>query len=367
MKPIVFDKSNGMFQAGYAGEEAPRVVFPCVVGRPKGGLKQNESYVENDAQAKRGLLTLKSQMEHGGIVNNWDVMEKIWHHTFYNELRVDPQEHPVLLTEAPFNPKANREKMTQIMFESFDVPAMYVSIQPVLCLYSSGRTTGFVLDLGDSVSHTVPIYDGYALTHGILRLDLGGRDLTNYLIQIMTERGYTYATSAEREIFRDIKEKLGYITLDYEKEMEKATKSSAIEKTYELPDGQVITIGAERFRCPEVLFQPSLIMGKESPGIHEATRNSIMKCAVVTRKDLYGKILLTGGTTMFHGIKERMTKEITALVPKSMKIKVDVPESESSVWIGGSTLAALSSFHQMWVTKDEYEESGATIVHKRCI
>ncbi|XP_010507695.1 PREDICTED: putative actin-9 [Camelina sativa] len=129
----------------------------------------------------------------------------------------------------------------------------------------------------------------------------------------------------------------------------------------------MVLLDQTKFRCPEVLFQPSLIMGKESPGIHEATRNSIMKCAVNTRKDLYGNILLTGGTTMFQGIKERMTKEITALVPTSMKIKVDVPESESSVWIGGSTLAALSSFHQMWVTKDEYDESGATIVHKRCI
>merc|ERR1719266_1955670 len=138
------------------------------------GMGNKDCYFGDEAQSKRGILSLKYPIEHG-IVTNWDDMDKIWHHTFYNELRIEPEEHQLLLTEAPLNPKANREKMIQIMFETFNAPSFYVQIQAVLSLYSSGRTTGIVLDSA-------------------------GRDLTEYLCKILTERGYSFTTSAEKEI-----------------------------------------------------------------------------------------------------------------------------------------------------------------------
>ncbi|XP_059634697.1 uncharacterized protein LOC132277023 [Cornus florida] len=369
-RPIVCDNGTGSVKAGFAGDDAPCVVFPNVIGRPRNnhpliGIGQKDMYFGDEAQARRGVLRLTYPVGHG-MVRDWEAMESLWEHTFEKELRVSIEEHPVLLTEPPMNPKINREKMMEIMFEAFEVPATYVAIQAVLSLYGSGRTTGIVMDSGDGVTHVVPIYEGYALPHAIERLDLAGKDLTDYLTKILTEEGYVFTTSAEREIVRDIKERLTYVAMDFEKELEMSSESSELDKQYELPDGQVITIGAGRFKCPEALFDPSRV-GMESGGIHEAVLKSIRRCDMDIRRDMFANVVLSGGTTVISGLADRLLKELSSMVPPGVKVRVVAPpERKYSVWIGGSILASLSTFEQMWISKEEYMESGYSIVHMKC-
>lgn len=366
--PLVFDNGSGMCKAGFSGDDAPRSVFPCIIGRPKHdmcmvGLNEQDTFVGDEAQVRRGILTLSYPLHHG-IVTNWDDMEKIWHYTFYNELRVNPEEHPVMLTEAPMNPKSNREKITQIMFEQFNVPAMYISIQAVLTLYAAGRTTGVVMDSGDGVTHFVPIFEGFSLPHAICRLDIAGRDLTDFMQKLLMERGYNLTSSAEREIVREIKEELCYVSQNYIEEM---AKNENIDQPYEMPDKKIITIGNERFRCPEVLFTPSLI-GKENKGIHFCLFDTVMKCDIDLRKDLFNNIVLSGGTTMYEGLSTRLKQELVQLVPQTVTVRVIAPpERKYSVWIGGSILTSLNSFANLWITRADYDESGSTIVHQKCL
>ena len=363
---VVCDNGSGTCKGGFSAEDIPRAILPSIVGRPKypraEGFTGRSSYVGDWAQNMRGVLSLDYPMEHG-VVTNWADMEQIWHQVFYHEIRAVPADQPILLTEAPLNPKDNREKMAEIMFEKYNFPAMFIAVPAVLSLYSCGGTTGIFVDSGDGVTYTVPIYGGFPLPHAVLRLDLAGRDLTEWLAKILSERGYSFSTFAEKEIVRDIKEKLCYVAPDYDQEMAAPTSH---EKSYELPDGQVISVDKQRFRCPEALFKPSLL-GMEVEGIHQTVYNSIMKCDIDTRGAMYENIVLCGGNTLCPGIVDRMKKEITALTPSSIKIKIlPFPDRRFSAWIGGSMLASFSTFKQMWVSKLEYNDSGPSIMHRKC-
>jgi len=361
-----------MVKAGFAGEEGPRAVFPSIVGRPKNastmhGVNQKNEYIGDEAMQKKGILNLEYPIAHG-IVNSWEDMERVWHHTFYNELRVAPEEClGVLMTEAPRNPKENREKMTTIMFETFQVKNMYVSIQAVLSLYAAGRTTGLVCDSGDGVTHTVPVFEGFSIPHAVEKMEIAGRLLTAFMQKLLLDSGESLTSSAELEIVRDIKEKLCYVAADYETENAQAQNSSEHDKSYTMPDKRVITVNAHtRMSGPELLFKPHL-NGKSCASMHQLAWNSVSASDVDVRKELCKNIILSGGTTMYDGLAERLKSEITALAPSGSEIRIiAAPDRKYAVWKGGSTLASLSTFASSWVTAEDYAEHGAQVIHRKC-
>ncbi|RMZ82158.1 hypothetical protein DV738_g1837, partial [Chaetothyriales sp. CBS 135597] len=370
--PLVIDNGSGTIRAGYSGSDLPQVYFPSYVGRPKhvralAGALEGDYFIGPRAQQYRGLLKIKYALEHG-VVTDWDDMERIWTYIYEQELKTLSEEHPVLLTEPPLNPRQNRDTAAQILFEQFNVPAVYMSIQAVLSLYASGRTTGVVLDSGDGVTHAVPVYEGFAIPSSIRRIDVAGRDVTENLQLLLRKSGHVFHTSAEKEIVRLMKEKTSYVALDPRKEekdwQQGIWKADKKEIEYVLPDGKKIKIGPERFRAPEILFEPELI-GLEYAGVHQMLVDAITRTDMDLRKELYANIVLSGGATLTKGFGDRLLAELQRLAVKDMRIKIFAPpERKYSTWIGGSILAGLSTFRKMWVSIDDWHEN-PDVVHTK--
>jgi centractin len=370
--PLVLDNGSGTIRAGYAGSDLPAAYFPSYVGRPKhtrvlAGAVEGDVFIGPRAQELRGLLKIRYPLEHG-IVTDWDDMEKIWTYVYEQELKTLSEDHPVLLTEPPLNPKQNRDMAAQILFEQFNVPAVYMSIQAVLSLYASGRTTGIVLDCGDGVSHAVPVYEGFAVPSSIRRVDVAGRDVTEHMQLLLRKAGHVFHTSAEKEIVRIMKEKVSYVALDPRKEEKDlhtgVWKADKKEIEYQLPDGHKIKLGAERFRAPEILFDPELI-GLEYQGVHQMVVDAINRTDMDLRQHLFGSIVLSGGSTLCKGFGDRLLDEVKRIAVKDMRIKIFAPpERKYSTWIGGSILAGLSTFRKMWVSIDDWHEN-PDIIHTK--
>jgi actin-related protein len=377
---VVMDCGSHMIKAGMAGSEVPRANFHTLVGHRKGYTSRavpglcvvrdpiHDVLVGEEATMKRGLLQLKYPMERGMVVD-WEAMERVWHHTFYNELHVEPGEQPILLTEGPLTTKAHRERVAQIMFDTFGCPALYITMQAVLVLHAAARVTGCVLDSGDGGTHVVCVYEGYIVPHAIMRTDVGGRDITAYMARLLTERGYYFRTSAELEIVREIKEAVTFLKEAAFDELAHYTVPSdlvGIRRGYELPDGNLVDADDVCYRAPEAMFQPGLI-GKEAVGVHELVFHSIMKCGIDVRKDLCRQVLLAGGNTMYSGIDQRLCNELAKLAPPHYRFVVIAPlERKFSAWIGGSVICNIAAYRDMWVTKAEYDEVGPQVVHTKC-
>mmetsp|Transcript_18550 Transcript_18550/g.55647 ORF Transcript_18550/g.55647 Transcript_18550/m.55647 type:complete len:619 (-) Transcript_18550:3-1859(-) len=364
---IILDCGTYSTKVGWAAEKAPAAEFPTLVGLPRhdkvmAGSFAKDSFVGHEAQTKRGVLTLRSPIVNGRI-QNFDDMEKIYHHAIANELRVNPADHPIMITEAPMSPLAQREKIAEIMFHKFNVPALFVAGMANLSLYGLGLTTGMVVELGHGVCHTVPVVQGYSFPAGILRLDMGGRDITEYLKRLLVEKGYSFTTTAEHEIVEHIKNELAYVSMDFAAEKSAFTPSNEVQ--YTMPDGQKLNIGIERFQCTESLFNPSMV-GHEHLGIHRMIFNSIEKADITVRNELVNKILLGGGTSLFPNIEKRIHKEIQVLAPPGAPVNVIVtPTRKNSVWLGGAALAANPAFQPMWITRRQYEEVGPSCLHNK--
>lgn len=372
---VVIDNGTGTIKAGLAGGELPSIQFPTFVGRPRhakvmtGGLDM-DVLVGDKAVQHRGVLKLNYPIRHGLVgksKDDWNDMQKIWEYTL-DELKVSQnrEQHPILLTEAPNNPRSNRTQAAEIFFDTFNVPALYVQVQAVLSLYASGKTTGIVLDSGDGVTCAVPVYEGFALPHAIQRSNIAGRDVTDYLQLLLQRRGHQLHTSAELEIVKDIKEKKCYVAFDVAKAEADAWEEPGPDVPYLLPDGSEIKIKSEEFKAPEVLFNPSVI-GEEYPGMHEILYNAISKSYTDLRKDFCSNIFLSGGSTMFRGLGERLLHELRKLSPRDTKIKIFAPRTRiTSTWSGGSILAVLGSFEKMCVSREEWDDQGKRVLYEKC-
>ena len=374
-QPIVIDNGTGVLKAGFAGADKPKIVFRSCVGRvkhsrvmPGGALEGSDFFVGAKVEEHRGALKIEYPMEHG-IVHNWADMEKIWTFLYSKDnLNIASDDHAVLLTEAPLNPYTNREKAAEIFFEGLNVPALYFGIQAMLSLYASGRTTGVVLDSGDGVTHVVPVYEGLAMPHAIMRMDVAGRSVTQNLQRLLRRSGHTFHTSSEMEIVRQIKETCCSVAFNPTKS-EEQFQQSGLKQQFKLPDGSSIELGPETFRAPEILFQPDLL-GLEYKGSHDCLISSIMKTDIDLRRVLLSQIVLAGGSTLFPGYGERLLNELRKhpLAPREAKIRIAAPpERLYSTWMGGSILASLSTFKSLWISKAEYLEHGPRILSSKLL
>ena len=365
---VVVDVGSGIWKAGLNIQSQPDLSFSAIVGRQKYKHVSNQGssiYVGSFAQSKRGALTLSYPIQHG-IVQDWEDLERLWDHTFKDVLRIDPQDHPLLITEPPMMPTSQREEMVEMLFNKFNVPAVYMANEAALTMYATGRQTGCVLNSGHGSTYAVPVFEGYAMAEYTQNLNMGGADLTEFFSTLLRRhQGLLdlFDSSAHREIIRDMKEATCSLALDPYDEWQGQNLSTM---PYVLPDGQEIAVGTERYQCPEALFNPALI-GKEALGVHEMVHKAITACDRDIQKDLFSSIVLCGGSTLFPNMAPRLMLELFELANAKMAKYIDVLEPQdraNSVWLGGSILASLSTFRNMCITREQFEEVGKSIVRK---
>lgn len=359
---IVVDMGSYSTKAGFSCNDVPTSHFPSVVASgQRGPFGQSETKVGAAAFATFARDSDMAWPARGEL--DMENLDPLYHHTFYNELRVPPEEWKVLLTSPVGASKEKLEGLTEMMFNNHNVPELALEMQGAPALFASGRTTGIVVDIGDAQTSVVPVVEGRVFRDGIETLDVAGKHITDFLATMLVRRRNHFGKHFgldKRRFAADIKEKLTYVALDYDEELEEASFSDNFMKLYEMPDGETITVSMERLRAPEILFKPSFI-GNDADGVHKVIEKSIEHCDADIRKEMWGNIVLTGGSTLFPGFPDRLQKELLKLAPVSMKVKVIAPpERLYTNWIGSSMLACGADASSLWTDRDTWEEERAT-------
>ncbi|XP_032992761.1 actin-like protein 9 [Lacerta agilis] len=364
---VIIDTGTGTCKAGFAGQQTPQAVIGTLVGHPTEKSMRTRRDRPNTFVGERARLEpdvdIILPVRHG-IIIDWDAAEVLWRHLFYHDLKVAPEDHALLMSDPPLCPTTNREKLVEVVFESLNSPGMYVAYQSVLSVYAHGKISGLVVDTGHATSHTVPVHQGYNLPHATERMDIAGANMTSFLMDLLRNMGH-YFDERMWDVIDDMKQKCCYVAFDFETEWNRPKRDYVAD--YQLPDGQIISLGKERFQCTEMLFSPPQMPGLNLLGLHGMALRSIRKVPEESRKEMYENIMLCGGSSLFDGFEKRFLHDLMAAVPTNTKVKVTaIPLRKYSVWTGGSILASLKNFQPCWVRKEQYHEHGPYIVHRKC-
>ena len=360
---VVIDVGSGLVKAGFGGEDGPRSIFNSIVGTPKQvglmvGMELQERYVGDDAISKYEIMNFSYPIQRGEVTD-WDKFENLMHYLLYSEMKVVPEEVSILITESPRTSRENREKLTEILFETFNVKRLHIANSSMLGLFSYGKTSGLIVDSGFNITSTVPVYEGYPLSHASIRINIGGEDLSKSLLSmIQNNLDETYIDIKGRILADDIKEKLGYLLLNPD------DGDDVKDVTYELPDGKKIDLSKELYKANEILFSPNEENEKEKGllSIKNMVIDSINKCDNEIKNDIKENICLTGGTTLLKNFPEKLKNELSESSEGTNFNLSAEQERLFSTWIGGSIVSSLDNFQFMWVNKKEYTDNGKNLL-----
>lgn len=367
---IIQDSGSEFTKIGFSGEDEPLSTFHSIIGRPNFqelvAAESKEYYIGNDAYKNRGLLSFAYPIKRGTI-EQWDDFCKLQRYGFENELRVDPSEYPVHITEPIQAPKKQRIDLLKYFFEELDAPLFYISNQALQSVYATGNTTGLAIECGDGVTQIVPVSNGFTLKHASCKIELAGRDVTEFLMDTIYLGNYHISDHAMYEIVREMKESVGKVAKDYDVEQKAYQGKDGISESYKQPDGHVYEVKHQAIMASELLFKPTLDC-RDIPGQHWFANDCINKADIDLRPELCSLINFSGGGSMQNGFTERFQQELQSLVPDDCTVNVNAPDDRKNLcWLGGSVLTSLSSFESMWITKQEYEEFGESILQKKVL